>query len=74
MKAINAADQSQDMLPEYKLDYSKAKSNRFAEKITIALDPDVAEFFTTSEDVNKVLRAILLALPNDNLTKAQQVA
>jgi hypothetical protein len=54
-----------DMLPEYEFDYSKAHPNRFAGKapVTVTLDPDVAEVFTTSEAVNKALRAILSALP-----------
>jgi hypothetical protein len=30
----------------------------------VTLDPDVARIFTTSEAVNKVLRAILVALPD----------
>ncbi len=46
-----------DLLPEYKFDYSKARPNRFAgrvrkEDVTVALDPDVSEVFTTSESAN----------------------
>lgn len=55
-----------DMLSEYDLDYSKAKTNRFAKDyhISITLDPDVASVFKTSEAVNKALRALLSAIPS----------
>jgi uncharacterized protein (DUF4415 family) len=57
-----------DMLSEYKFDYSKARPNRFAnrvkkEDITVTLDPDVAEVFTTSESVNTILRALIKTMP-----------
>lgn len=57
-----------EMRPGYHFDYSKARPNRFAEavskdSITIVLDPDVAEVFTTSEAVNNALRTILSAVP-----------
>lgn len=57
-----------DMLPEYHFDYSKARPNRFAAQMeknqrAVILDPDVAEFFTTSEAVNKVLRALITTMP-----------
>ena len=56
-----------DLLPEYNFDYSKAKPNRFAtvknENFIVKLDPDVAEVFRTSSEVNKALRAIISALP-----------
>jgi hypothetical protein len=57
-----------DMLPEYNFDYSKAKPNRFAARIpkdlvVVALDPDVAEVFTTAESVNAVLRALIQTMP-----------
>lgn len=46
--------------------YRQAKPNRFApdrEQQIIILDPDVAEVFTNSEAVNKVLRALIAAMP-----------
>jgi hypothetical protein len=57
-----------ELLPEYDFDYSKSRPNRFAtqvkaEKITVTLESDVAKVFKTSEEVNKVLRAILSAIP-----------
>lgn len=63
-----------DLLPEYRFDYSKARANRFAalanaEPIVVHLDADVAEAFSTDEAVNRALRAILQAFP-DELKKA----
>ncbi len=57
-----------DLLPHYEFDYSKAQPNIFASYLTeqagyIKLQPDVRKFFKTSEDVNKVLRAIINAIP-----------
>ena len=55
-----------DLLPEYDLDYSKAKPNHFADRVkrnTVLLDEDVARVFETSESVNRVLRALIQALP-----------
>ena len=53
------------MLPEYDLDYSKAKKNRFAKDyhIFVTLDSDVADVFKNSESVNHALRTILAAIP-----------
>jgi hypothetical protein len=57
-----------DMRAEYKFDYSTAKPNRFASRVdknrlVVALDPDVSEVFTSPEAVNKVLRALIDAMP-----------
>ena len=53
---------------EYQFDYSKAKPNRFADKIgreqlMVVLDQDVAAVFKTSESVNQALRAIITPMP-----------
>ena len=58
----------QEMAPEYRFDYKKAKPNRFAsrmktEPLIVMVDPDVAKVFTTSEEVNKALRALISAMP-----------
>ena len=58
----------EDMLPEYKSDYKKARPNRFArrisqERVVVMLDADVSQVFTTPEAVNTVLRALVTALP-----------
>jgi hypothetical protein len=63
------------MLPEYKFDYSRARPNRFAGKISeerlVALSaPDVTKVFTTPEAVNTVHRALVTALPKGAKRKA----
>jgi len=56
------------MLTKYDFDYSEAKPNRFAgriskERVVVLLDPEVSQVFTTPESVNTVLRALVTALP-----------
>ncbi|MDK9712478.1 hypothetical protein [Acidaminobacter sp.] len=58
----------QEMAPEYRFDYKKAKPHRFAaqmkdEPLIVMIEPDVAKVFTTSEQVNKALRALISAMP-----------
>ncbi len=69
--------EAEEMLPEYKFDYSKARPNRFAgciskDRVVVMLDPDVSEVFTTPEAVNTVLRALVAALPKGVKRKASQ--
>ena len=73
MKKIRAAKKprshDEEMLPEYRLDYSKARPNRFAARIKhggrlVLIEPDVAEVFSTPESVNTILRAVISALPS----------
>ena len=56
-----------DMLPEYDIDYNKARPNRFAGRLaqtrTIELESDVAAVFTTQDAVNAVLRALIQTMP-----------
>ncbi len=57
-------DENDELLPEYDLDYSKSKPNRFAEKYqqmqrTVVLDSDVAENFPSAESVNEALRFLV---------------
>ncbi len=68
---------SQDMLPEYDFDYSKARPNRFAgriseERLVVLLDPEVSQVFTTPESVNTVLRALIAALPKGTKRQARR--
>jgi hypothetical protein len=72
MKKIRTANQpngpDEDMLPEYRFDYGKARPNRFAARMkpgsrAVVLDPDVAEVFPTPESVNAVLRALIETMP-----------
>ncbi len=57
-------DENDELLPEYDLDFSKSKPNRFAEKYrqmkrTVVLDSDVADKFPSSEAVNEALRFLV---------------
>ena len=58
---------SEDLRPEYRFDYRKARPNRFAgrekENRVVVLDADIAQVFTSSEAVNNVLRALISAMP-----------
>ncbi len=61
-------DSADELRDEYEFDYSKAKPNRFAARmdrdcLVVTVDPDVADVFTTSEAVNKALRALIDAMP-----------
>lgn len=67
--AENVSVEADDIRDEYQFDYSKAKLNRFADRIgqdrlMIVLDPDVAAVFKTPEAVNRVLRALIATMPN----------
>ncbi len=67
--APNSIDNLEDDLqPEYRFDYNKAKPNRFAPQaevlttnhaITIELDPDIAAIFPTAIAVNDALRLLV---------------
>jgi hypothetical protein len=79
MKKSRTANQAtgpeDDMLPEYRFDYSKARPNRFAAHLkpgcrAVVLDPDVAAVFSTPESVNGVLRALIQTMPEKNLSKS----
>jgi len=57
-----------ELQSEYRLDYRKARPNRFAARYkegsrVIVLDPDIAQVFTTPATVNAVLRALLETMP-----------
>ena len=59
---------SDELRPEYEFDYRQAKPNRFAADLkkggrVVVLEPEVAEVFQTSQDVNAVLRALLQTMP-----------
>ena len=58
----------QDMASEYSFDYKKTKPNRFAarmkdEPLIVMIEPDVAKVFTSAEQMNKALRALISAIP-----------
>lgn len=57
-------NETDELLSEYDLDYSKAKPNRFAEKYhqtqrTVVLDSDIADEFPSSAAVNEALRFLV---------------
>lgn len=57
-----------NMRKEYRIDYTKSRGNRFAklaieEPLVVMVDADVARVFTTSESVNRALRALISAMP-----------
>jgi hypothetical protein len=56
------------MRSEYRFDYRKARSNRFAgridkNRVVVLLDPDISKIFTTPESVKSVLRALIATMP-----------
>lgn len=65
MPSKPSSNSEDELLPEYHFDYKKAKPNRFARRsekqqmTVVVLDEDLAQFFPTSEAVNKALRAFL---------------
>jgi hypothetical protein len=68
-------DENDDLLPEYNLDYSKSKPNRFAAKYrqtqrTVVLDADVAEKFPSAESVNEALR-FLVRITQENKSELE---
>ncbi len=63
---LKKARRQEELKPEYRFDYSKAKPNQFAAKMTegtvaVILEPDVAAIFNSSEAVNSFLRSVISA-------------
>jgi hypothetical protein len=59
---------SDDLKAEYRFDYTKAGSNRFAAAmsggtVAVVLEPDVAAVFKSSQAVNSFLRSAISAMP-----------
>jgi hypothetical protein len=57
-------DEIDELAPEYDLDYSKSRPNRFATGFsrmqrTVVLDDDIADSFPSSESVNEALRFLV---------------
>jgi hypothetical protein len=73
-QAAKSRKPSGEMRREYRLDYSKAKPNRFASRVgqqrtVVVLDPDIAEVFNTPESVNDILRALIATMPQNQRRK-----
>ena len=71
MKKRDASEASTDeMRPHYDFDYDKSRPNRFASRLklgrvrSVVLEPDVAEVFRSSDEVNDLLRSIITKLPD----------
>ena len=69
-KSRNSEDNNtQDKIRrEYRIDYSKSRSNRFLKMTTeqplvVMVDEDIARVFPTPESVNHALRALITAMP-----------
>jgi hypothetical protein len=65
-----------EMRPEYRFNYGKARPNRFARRIpadavAVVLDPDVASVFGSSDKVNALLRSVILAMPERSRKRAK---
>ncbi|MCR4405411.1 MAG: hypothetical protein NUW24_00585 [Anaerolineae bacterium] len=63
----NELEQNEDMLPEYHLDYRKARPNRFVKGIAegslvVVLEPELAQVYKTPERVKAILEAIAQAM------------
>lgn len=70
MKETSGGSSHDELRHEYSFDYSKARPNRFAQAgneehrdFVVALDPDVAQVFTSAEHVNAILRALIQNMP-----------
>jgi hypothetical protein len=64
------------MASEYRFDYKKAKPNRFAARmkdkpLVVMIEPDIAKVFTSAEQVNKALRALISAMPEQLVKTAK---
>jgi hypothetical protein len=61
---MNHETDNDELRPEYDFDFSKAVRGKYYRQYQqssniVVLDPDVAEAFHNSEEVNKALRALL---------------
>ncbi len=75
-KAPSSTDTSDDLRAEYDLDYTRSRPNRFASEmrgtvVAVALEPDVAAVFGTSEAVNRALRSVISKQSADHPRVAQ---
>ncbi|OGU12234.1 MAG: hypothetical protein A2X61_10725 [Ignavibacteria bacterium GWB2_35_12] len=59
---------SDDLLPEYDFTHAKQYRKRNGKnKVVVELEPDVAEFFQTSLQVNQTLKAIIKSIRHSRL-------
>ncbi|MGA2297593.1 MAG: hypothetical protein ABSG15_08610 [FCB group bacterium] len=64
----NTDSMNDELLPEYDIDYSKVKRNPYylKNRTFIEIDEDLAKAFKTSENINKVLKAIIKSIPKSS--------
>ena len=65
-----------DLRREYRFQYRRSRTNRFARamqtgSVAVVLDPDVASVFRSSETVNALLRSVISALPSKTRSRAR---
>jgi len=70
------ATMNDELRPEYRFDYRKAKTNRFAAEATqggfvVVVDADIAEVFQTPESIKDVLRALIANMPPRKIAKSR---
>lgn len=60
---------SDELLPEYEIDYSKTVRNPYHTKgkMFVEIDEDVVNAFASIDDINNVLRTIVKALPKNSV-------
>jgi hypothetical protein len=67
MKKIdtNIEKETDELLPEYKIDYTKVKRNPYFKqnKVYVEIDEEVAKAFKTPQNINRALKAIAKTLP-----------
>jgi len=69
MKKKPSPEASDELRPEYELDFKNMRPNRFAARLkgksvtAVVLDSDVANVFRSSSAVNDLLRSVIKALP-----------
>ena len=64
-----------DLAREYRFDYRKSRTNRFARRIAkdavvVILDPDVSDVFRDPKRVNSLLRATIAAVEKRRARRA----
>jgi len=75
MKKNHAEAAPAEMREHYDFDYSTSRPNRFASRPklgrvrSVVLEPDVAEVFHSSDQVNELLRSIITNLPSRRAEK-----
>jgi hypothetical protein len=78
-KTRQSRKSANQMRQKYEFDYTQARPNRFASRmrgnvVAVVLQPDVAEVFSSSESVNRLLRLVISAVPKPRARSATRNA